>query len=257
MKTAYDVSRELNDAERTQLIEETVAQWSDGIGSGSFGNHNLVVLSTSLAMALQNSGQTEIGELFVDAYPMVDDNHVRIEFKECGHSDDELIADLIDDSDAGNVRAMTALGQRYEAGDGVAQDGESAFNLYSRAAEQRDPFAITLLGLCYEVGTGCAKDSAEAKKLYENATDLDFPLAMHCLGEIYEKENPEESVALYRRGASLGDPGCLAELGECLEFGKGVEKNLDEALTCYQRCIEYGFDAVSDAIKRIEDGESR
>lgn len=252
IKTAYDVSREPNETEQFKLIEATVAQWSDGIGSGSFENHNVDVFSTALAIALQNSGYDEVGDLFVDAASMLGDQDIHVEFSETGRSDDELIKDLISDSEAGNLAAMTALGLRYESGEGVDQDQRSAVELYRRAAREGEPYGMTLLGICCLAGIGCGKDEALAKKWFKKAVDLEFPLAMHCLGEMYESLNPDNSVALYRQGASLGDPGCLAELGDCLEFGKGVKKDLTEALECYQRCIEIGFDAVLPAIERIE-----
>ena len=255
--TAYDVSREPNELEKSALIEETTAQWSDGIGCGSFSNYNCRVLSTALAMALRNAGHTHVGELFVDVYPIMDDQGILFEFIEHGHSDDELVSDLIQNADVGNLSAMTALGQRYQSGEGVEQDSRLAFELYNQAAERGDPLAITLMGICYEKGIGCGLDKSKAIKTFEMAAELHFPLAMHCLGEMYEDENPKESVALYMRGAALGDPGCLAQLGDCYEYGKGVDLNLDEAIACYRRCIELGFDAVSEAIKRIESSQSR
>ncbi len=82
--TAFQVRRPLTEEQTQRLVEATKEQWSDGIGSGSFENFSGEVLSTALAMALQNSGDAfeDIGEYFVDAYPLsADDKETQVEFQ--------------------------------------------------------------------------------------------------------------------------------------------------------------------------------
>jgi hypothetical protein len=258
--TAYDVPRELSEDEKTQLVEATLAQWSDGIGSGSFGNHRGEVLSTTLAMAIQNSDppQTDLGELFVDAYPFVENRDIRVEFSEVGMADDELINDLLKAANAEDASALVELGRRYEEGDAVEQNGTAAYKMYQRAAAKSHPTGMTFLGQCYLYGQGVDEDKLLAVKCFHEGAEAGFTLAMHYLGECYTEGygvlvNHEKAVEWYRRGADLGDPGCLAELGDCLEFGRGIEKDLEKALRCYRKALAYGFDPVQEAITRIEN----
>jgi hypothetical protein len=259
ISTAYDVPRDLTDDERTQLVEATLAQWSDGIGSGSFRNHRGEALSTALAMALQNAdaSQTDLGNLFVDAYPFVEDRDVRVESNDVGSADDDLVHDLAVAAESEEASALVALGQRYEHGSGVEQNDILAFEMYARAAAQGDPVGATFLGQCLLHGRGAAADRPRAVECFREGAAAGFSLAIHYLGECYTQgygvtANLEEAVKWYRRGADLGDPGCLAELGECLEFGKGIEQDLNEALRCYQESLQRGFDAVQDAVARVE-----
>ena len=257
--TTYDVPRALNDDETERLVQETLAQWSDGLGSGSFCCHRGQVLSTALALAIQNvdPSATDLGDLFVDAFPAKGDRDVRIEFRETGIADDALVADLVAATASDNAAALVDLGQRYEEGEGVPQDNERAFEMYSRAADQGHPLGATLVGQCLLHGRGTTEDQSRALACFQEGAMAGFPLAMHCLGECYAKglgvdTDENEAVRCYRSGSELGDPGCLAELGECLEFGRGTNQNLDEALDCYQQALECGFDAVEDAIDRVE-----
>jgi hypothetical protein len=257
--TAYDVPRDLTEDERARLVEATLAQWSDGIGSGSFRNHHGQVLSTALGMAIQNSdpSQTGLGELFVDAYPLVQDRDVRVEFHTSGTADDELVQDLLAAAHSGEASAQVELGTRYEAGDGVEQNDTSAYEMYARAASQGHPAGATYLGECLLYGRGAANDQPRAVECFRAGAEAGFPLAMHYLGECYTEgygveTDLEQAVNWYRRGADLGDPGCLAELGDCLEFGRGIEQDLDAALRCYRQALDYGFDAVLEAITRVE-----
>lgn len=56
--TAYRLPRRLTDEETELLVAATKAQWSDGCGSGCFENFHGTVLSTALAMAILNAGQS-------------------------------------------------------------------------------------------------------------------------------------------------------------------------------------------------------
>jgi hypothetical protein len=258
--TAYDVPRDLSDDERAHLVEATLAQWSDGIGSGSFRNHHGQVLSTALAMALQNAdpSRTDLGRFFVDAYPFVPDQDIQVEFRPTGTADDVLVQDLIAAADAGDPSAQVELGTLYETGDGVEQDERAAAEMYARAAMQGHPAGATYLGECLLYGRGTAENQPRAVEWFRAGAEGGFPLAMHYLGECYTEGygvavDLEEAVKWYRQGAELGNPGCLAELGDCLEFGRGAEQDLDAAVRCYRQALNCGFDAVLEAIARVEE----
>lgn len=257
--TAYDVARDFSEDERSHLVEATLAQWSDGIGGGSFHNLRGKILSTTLAMVVRNfdASQTDLGEFFVDAYPLVEERDVRIEFFPSGTAEEDIVQDLLLAAGSEDALALIELGRRYAEGDGVEQNDFRASEMYARAAAQGHPAGMSFFGQSLLYGRGAAKDQPQAVAWFHKAAKAGFPLAMHYLGECYVEgygvqANLEEAVAWYRRGADLGDPGCLAELGDCLEFGRGIEKNLKEALHCYLQSLAGGFDAVEEAIERVE-----
>ena len=257
VSTAYDVPRDLEKEEREKLVDETIGQWSDGIGGGSFLCYKGQVLSTTLAMALQNSQQNpRLGELFVDAFPDVDDREVKVEYFDDGDSEEDLVADLQIGVKAGDATAMVDLGTRYEEGLGVPKDLKLAFEHYERAMNMDQPWGAVYLGQLLLNGEGCEKDEKRAFQCFTIAAKSNVPLALHFMGECYTEgfgiaKDLVVAVKWYRKGAEFGDPGCLAELGDCLEYGRGVEKNLLEAMKCYQSALDAGFDPVLEAMERV------
>lgn len=257
--TSFDVSRDLSAAEREVLIDEVISQWSDGAGSGSFMNHQGEVLSATLAMAIRNAhgDDAEIGEVFVNAYPMGVDQGVQIKFFPRGSADDELIADLRRAADDGETSAMIMLAQKLENGDGVPQDDVAAFNLFREAANGGHPYAIVVTGRRLQLGTGCQQNIAQAVEYFQRAADQDFPLGLHCLGECYLNgegvpKDEARGLSMLQKGADMDDSGCLAELGDCYENGRGTAVDLKKAMSLYQRALDLGFDAVEEAIERTK-----
>jgi len=157
--TAFRVSRRLTEAETRRLVEATRAQWSDGCGSGSFENFHGTVLSTALAMALLNAGESKegIGEYFVDAFPLSADEETRVEFSKADAEKTDL--DYLREAAAmGEPQAQFQLARQLEQGDGVKKNERLAFEHYQRAADQNHPLALTFLGLCFQRGTGTPPD---------------------------------------------------------------------------------------------------
>lgn len=258
--TSYDVTREPTQEEQEKLVEQTLSQWSDGMGSGNFDCFRGDVLSTALAMAILNSepDAEDLGELFVDAYPAIEDRDVQVEFDATSGSEDELVADVQAAANAGDPNALIELGQRTMSGGGVVADEETAFGYFQQAVETGHPFAHFMLGLCFWQGDGTEQDKTEALKHFQLSADAGVPMGMHFLGECHAEGiggvevDLEKAVEWYQKGAELGDPGCLAELGDCLEFGNGIDANPQLALECYQGAFEMGLEAVGEAIERVQ-----
>ena len=221
--TAFQVPRQLNENETKLLLEATKAQWSDGIGSGSFKNHCGTVLSTALAMALlnQDASRRDIGVHFVDAYPLfADDAETTVIFLENDGPEKTDLVYLSEAATFGDPQAMLQLGIRYSRGDGIAQDHVKAFEWFTKAAQDEVPLAMGCVGEAYENGTGVARDLAKAAEWY-------------------------------RQGADRGDAPCQAQLGECYELGKGVQVDLAEAMRLYETAKKNGLTAVQPAIDRV------
>jgi hypothetical protein len=256
--TAFQVARQLSEDETKRLVEATRVQWSDGCGSGSFENFHGVVCSTALAMAILNGGGSKenIGDYFVDAFPLFAQEEPRIEFSQADA--EKTDTDYLEEAAAmGEPQAQFQLARQLEEGDGIKKNKRLAFDYYQKAADQGHLFALTFLGLCFQRGTGTTKDLKRGFGCFARAADGGLPFAMHCLGECHieargTESNPGEGIKWYQRGAELGDVGCTAQLADSYEYGKGVPQDLRRALELYERCLEGGFDAVEPAIKRVK-----
>lgn len=107
-------------------------------------------------------------------------------------------------SDQGHVEAKCRLGRLYLYGQGVKKDENKAFELFSQSAEK-----------------GCAE-------------------ANYWLGNYYRnKEEYEEAVNWYRKGAQEGHSDAITELGKCYHYGRGVDIDYDEAIRLYRKAYEH------------------
>ena len=257
--TTYNLTRPLSEEETSQLVEETVAQWADGIGGGAFGCHRGDILSSSLAMAIQNINPEplDLGEFYLNAFPFADDREIRVEYSEDGCDDEELLLDLIAAVDGGSSEAMVELGQAYENGTmSAVRDGDKAYQLYTAAADAGHLVGVFCRGRCFQNGIGVEADVQKAVECFRHSADHGMTLAMHMLGVCYADGigvdvDIEQAVKWYEMGAEQGDPGCLAELGECLEHGHGTPQDLLRAQQCYQDALDAGFEPVAEALERV------
>ena len=88
----------------------------------------------------------------------------------------------------GEVEAMYKLGKVYSTGNGVPQNHETAFDLYSRAVKIDPDFEEVneSLGLAYRNGWGTQKSIQDAIRHFELAAEYDNEAALLNLAEIYE-----------------------------------------------------------------------
>ena len=108
----------------------------------------------------------------------------------------------------GYAKAYMAIGDAYDAGIGVEQDGKKAYEHYLKAAEAyRYGDNYDNVGYCYEEGVGVEADYAKAVECYEKAAKSKSGMGWFDLGRMYEE-------------------------------GLGVEKDLGKAIECYT----YKFD---------------
>lgn len=172
---------------------------------------------------------------------------------------DELDADTLKTlATAGNVEAQFELAQRLRRGDLGLANPVAAFPWYEAAAQKGYPPAVTFLGYCYANGIGVHPDAKIAARHYRQAADAGYPFAMGMVGQCYEngegvRVDLVEAARWYQRAAELGEPSCQAQLGECYELGKGVEQDREQALFWYQQALDQGFDAVQEAIDRLQN----
>jgi hypothetical protein len=74
-------------------------------------------------------------------------------------------------AEQGDATAQVLLGNMYEYGDGVKQDGFESTKWYRKAAEQGHADAQANLGSAYLAGRGVRQDDTEAVKWFKKAAE--------------------------------------------------------------------------------------
>ncbi len=99
----------------------------------------------------------------------------------------EIDAELLRKAKAGDADAQLSLAQKYDYGEGVAEDDAEAVKWYRKAAEQGNAKAQFHLATLYSLGAGVAEDDAEAVKWYRKAAEQGNAKARFGLGGMYAK----------------------------------------------------------------------
>ena len=147
-------------------------------------------------------------------------------------------------ADQNDLDAQYKLGVCYEKGEGVGKDLKEAAKWYRKAAEKGIVEAQIALGACYENGRGLPPNCKEAVNWYRKAADRKNPEAQYRLGSCFENRKEvrsEDKAAIwYRRAAENGHAGAQYKIAQFYETGKGVEKNMNEAISWYSKSAEQG-----------------
>ena len=72
------------------------------------------------------------------------------------------IKQIIENAEAGDMKAQSSLAYLYIEGDGVPQNDEKAFYWVKKAAAQEDIYAMYNLGYLYWSGKGTSQDYEKA-----------------------------------------------------------------------------------------------
>jgi hypothetical protein len=153
---------------------------------------------------------------------------------------------LMAEATAGKVDAQVALAKKLRWGDAdIFADEQAALDWWRKAAEHGNAEAEAEMGSRYVTATGVEADLALAKDWLEKAAAKNRPEAHFWLGALnddYAQGDPNMADAArnYRLAAELGHSDAQKRLGQKLEAGEGVEKNLKEALAWYVKAAEQG-----------------
>lgn len=171
-----------------------------------------------------------------------------------------------------------------------AGDYEEAVRCFTISAEMGFDLAQYELAFCYEEGEGVEQDIDQAIDWYAKAADQDYNPAWYSLGNIaYDREQYKLAVQMWTRAAELGSKGAKARLGylyksqrpvnnfqlaarwlreavddyqddasdtliyhwaQCLEFGLGVDPDIEEAKRWYRKAA--GNDDAQQALAELE-----
>ena len=152
--------------------------------------------------------------------------------------------------DAGLSEGAFGLGYMYGQGEIGKQDRAKALEYYKEAAELGDLGAAFNVSLYYSKGWGTKRDSEEGGKLYVQYSDkaIGFNNRSLYLPDL-QKIKFETSLLRIKHGDPSGH--LYEDLGNCYEFGKGVEQDIVKAKYCYRRDAAVSPDLLKQS--RIRD----
>ena len=142
------------------------------------------------------------------------------EFKKAEHGDPDAM-----------IRAAFTIFWRNPEAHLKRKDVRRGLRYYKCAAEAGDRSAMMDLGALYMNGAGVKEDPDLAMEWYERGFDSDDGRACFCMGAALfycfpqDHDKRERARQILRRGAELGDPGCMYEIAEMKLFGSGIEKD--------------------------------
>ncbi|CAB4397270.1 unnamed protein product [Rhizophagus irregularis] len=121
-----------------------------------------------------------------------------------------------------------------------------AFQLYEKAAKNRNDDALCKLGLLYETGEGINKNEKKAFQLIKELAEKDHINAMFILGDYYKKgigtkKDKHRAFQLYKEAAEYGNNDALYELSLLYESGEGVNKNEEMAFKLIKKLAEEDY----------------
>lgn len=166
--------------------------------------------------------------------------------------------------DLGNIKALNKIGKMYEYGDGVVRSRLKAGCWYIRGAKLGDPESMNSLAYLFEDISGdkaivwfrksaelgnresmheiarlllkYKKNEDEALEWLRKYNDGDEVGVLLNLAGIYQYtlEDKQKAFEMYKKVADEGYD-CYYTLGEMYRDGVGTEKNLTEAIKCFEK----------------------
>ena len=163
-------------------------------------------------------------------------------------------------AEAGESRAMVAMGLSYECGSGVDRDVKEAIKWYRKAVERGNEHAMLYLGYCYEEGTCVEVNKAEAEAMFLKAIGTGKAWVMRTLARHYgsgelrgRTMQVSLAIKLFGKAAELGDAAAMNCLGSRYQHGIGVPKDALEAVKWYRRGAERGDFSLLSSLQ--DDGD--
>jgi len=147
-------------------------------------------------------------------------------------------------AEQGNADAQTSLGYMYQNAQGCEVNEAKTLELYTKAAEQKQPFALFNLAILYENGMGgVAHDMFKAYDLHMAAAEREVPPAQYEVGLMLERglgcvQSYSEAAFWYEEAAKRGHLEAFNNLGVLYKDGLGVVQDDDKCFICFNRAAE-------------------
>ncbi len=140
-----------------------------------------------------------------------------------------------EESDKGCSSSAAELGLAYEHGLDVEKDLQKAKEFYELATSRDNSVGAFNLALLYLNGIGTEKDIKQAIKYFRKSSEGGYSRAFYNLGVIYKDIQPNHKNAIhyFTKASENGDLDAKLNLGLYYYFGKGVENNMNKALSLF------------------------
>lgn len=160
-------------------------------------------------------------------------------------------------AEAGNGRAMNAVGMQYRMGLGVDTEYNEALSWFKKAATAGYVPALCNLGLMHKYGTGTPADYSKSYYFFRKAAEKNYPQGWYSQGYMLYKgfgceQNYEQAVALFKKGVAAGHTPSMYFLGLCLRNGYGTPVNKDSANYWLSLAASRGYAMAKDELAASE-----
>jgi len=147
----------------------------------------------------------------------------------------------------GDATAQTSLAFMYQNAQGCEKNEKAALELYTLAAEAKQPYALFNLAILYENGVGGVEhDQFKAHELHMLAAEREVPPAQYEVALMLERglgcvQNYSEAAFWYEEAAKRGHIQAFNNLGVLYKDGLGVSTDEKRAFICFVRASEGGL----------------
>lgn len=152
-------------------------------------------------------------------------------------------------ADQGDTGAMAELaGQMMAVGKNVGGPSEKQFyaksvELAEKADMVNEPGACWVLALAYELGRGVQKDMKRALGYYRKGSFLGNLDCQANLGVLFIEgkkvpEDKKKGFELCLKAAEQGHGNAMKAVGNCYQFGYGVQDDMKKAIYWYEKALE-------------------
>lgn len=165
----------------------------------------------------------------------------------------------IEKADKDDTKAQAELAEFYMGlGSSLIQYGNAendykkALSLAEKAEKASEPAALWVLGLAYDHGRGVNKNKNKAIEYYERGADMAHPGCQHNLGCMYLrgdtiKIDVKRGFELCMKAAEQGFVPAMKDVGNCFQFGTGVNADMSSAIFWYEKYLEKTYDPDLEA----------
>ncbi|MDE6529724.1 MAG: sel1 repeat family protein, partial [Lachnospiraceae bacterium] len=167
-------------------------------------------------------------------------------------------------AELGDVEAMAMVGNCYLYGEGIKKDTKTAFTWNEKAAKAGNERAIRNVAVSYDFGTGVKKDPKQAVEWYKKLLEIlgndrfaKYRIAI-CLSDPDREygikptqEMYEEAVFYAKQAVEEGEKNANYILGYCYTFGKGVNKDHEQAYQYYAKAANQGHQKAKEKLNNF------
>lgn len=166
--------------------------------------------------------------------------------------EDDNLAFLQREANAGNLEAQYQLGRMYDLGDKLERDPQKAITWYTSAANQGYDEAQYRLALVYLYGLGTTRNVQKGVDLLTRAAKQNHPVAREMLPIYLANRSTSIALAWFLEKVADGDPDAEFGVGHMYEEGWGLNPNESEAKKWYALARETGSGGAARRLRQIK-----